>query len=105
MPPWSTLAFIGDATVRPPGNSSVPMKLSTGRKSTGGKEDNDVIGDAFLRVLLSSCPFSPYFFFPLTVPSCFLNPFDLMQRERTHFYDEERRETDYVRAILNLARR
>lgn len=40
VPPWSTLAFIGDATACPLGNSSVPMKLSTGRKLTGGKEDN-----------------------------------------------------------------
>ncbi|TGZ36170.1 hypothetical protein DBV15_07274 [Temnothorax longispinosus] len=41
VPSWSTLAFIGDATVCPLGNSSVPMKLSAGRK-LGGKEDNAV---------------------------------------------------------------
>lgn len=32
--------FYRDATLCPPANSSVPMKLSAGRKSTGGKEDN-----------------------------------------------------------------
>jgi len=48
---WSTLAFIGDATVCPLANSSVPMKLSAGRKSTGGEEDNaGVMDDAFLRL-------------------------------------------------------
>lgn len=39
VPLSSTLAFIGDATLCPLGNSSVPMKLSAGRKSTGEEED------------------------------------------------------------------
>lgn len=49
VPRWSTLAFIGDATASPAGNSSVPMKLLRSRKLREGKEENDAVDDAFLR--------------------------------------------------------
>lgn len=62
VPPWSTLAFIGDATLCPLGNSSVPMKLSAGRKSTEGKEDSAVLADAFLHLPSPSRSSSRCFF-------------------------------------------
>lgn len=78
VPLSSTLAFIGDATLCPLGNSSVPMKLSAGRKSTGEEEDNAVVGDAFLRLPLSSRLFSLRFFLDCFV--AFSSSFDFGQK-------------------------
>lgn len=72
VPPWSTLAFIGDATVCPLGNSSVPMKLSAGRKSTERKEDNAGRGRRFSSsAFVFASVFSSFSFFFDNVSSRF----------------------------------
>jgi len=86
---WSTLAFIGDATACPLGNSSVPMKLSTGRKLTEGKEDNALSWTTFLRLPLSLRLFSLCFFLdrPVAFSSSFIRETHFCKKIEKDLFD------------------